>query len=796
MVGERYAASLRGYRSELVSEAPSGRTAAGTGDGTTSQREEPVGDAPDAAVPVLRLELEGGGGTLAWSQSGSLRLRVAPGELPAGPELFVERAAWPPLRPHVRESPTGGFALVAPTQRTRVEVEAKPFRLRWLDRSDDPILDLGELHWSDAERTRISLGLGPDDAVYGLADAGAGGNLRGTRCDLGLDAAEGAPRFAVPFVWILRGEADGYRSCGVLVDGFAGCRFDVGATHADALAIEAGAEGVDLLLLPGPTPTDVLRQLAERVGSCPLPPRWALGNQLLCSLREAQRLDRRPLDLPPAAVHLRAADPKRSAESASPPASELAAGFARRGIHTVAEVPCSVRVDPMDPRYRDGLAESAFARSEDGAPFVEGRRSGRRVVPDLNHPSVQRWWTRQHRPLLSSGVDGLWTRAALPATESRRSEGPRFVDPAAPETRRAEATRSRLPSHQHVRAARSVIESERPGERCFTLASRGGVGTQRLAAVLAPGGPARWETLEGLVPQLLGLSTSGLSLCGAEIGGESGRCPPELYARWVQLGALQPFARARLGSEPRGRGTARFGQIVRRAWDLRQRLLPYLEACVRASGASGTPIWRPLAFAFPEDPGSRNIADQFLLGPALLVAPVVARGARTREVYLPPGTWFDWHDDALYRGPRRLQVAAPLDRIPLFVGAGAVLPTWNEHRGPRLEVFPGGDRQFAWVEDDGLRDDAASRSEVRVRLFASVGGRMRLELGRREGRSRAARTLQVRIHACSRAEEVALDGDLLMAGDGVPGWRHQGGRLIVSLRDDGRGAGLEIAPVP
>lgn len=791
-MGERYAASLRGYRSELISDAAPGRAAAG-GAGASASRAEDDAQATSGALSVIRLALGEGEGELAWSQQGCVRLRLGAAALPRRPEQFVDRAAWPALRPNLREAPTGGFALTSPQLRSRVEVEAKPFRLRLLDRHGDTLLSLGDLRWEQGA-TQLAIDLGPGDAVYGLADAGAKGNLRGTRVETGGTRGAGStPRFSTPFVWILRGEPHRGNACGLLVDGFAPCRFDIGSERPDILELHASA-GLDLLLLPGPTPADVLTQLADRVGHCPLPPRWALGPQLVCGPKEARAVSRHSPEIPPTGIHIRLGEKPRWSRREWPRAEEIAAQLSRRGIHAVAELPSTLSVDPMDPRYREGLAENAFALADDGAPFVGGSRQRRAVAPDLNRSDVQQWWTRHHRRLLTAGVDGLWTEAAL---DDWQAQGvPRFADPTQPDVRIAGDALPDLVGHQQVRAARWVVESERPEQRGFTLTSRGGVGAQRLAGALLPVGPASWSTLERVVPQLLGLSMSGLALCGAEIGGASGRCGPELYARWVQLGALQPLARTRLGAEPRGSGTARLQQIVRGAWGLRQRLLPYLEACVREACESGTPVWRSMAYAFPAEESVRDVDDQFLLGPSLLIAPVVTAGARWREVVLPPGTWFDGHDDAMYRGPRRVRIAAPLDRIPFFVRAGSVLPTWNEHRGARLEVFPGADSAFDWVEDDGLHLDAASRSVVPIHLFANVGGRLRLDLGSRSGKPQTPRTLQVRFRGCPCADEVQLDGEPLRETESVPGWLSKGGRLLVSLRDEGRGAGLEIAPAP
>jgi hypothetical protein len=128
-------------------------------------------------------------------------------------------------------------------------------------------------------------------------------------------------------------------------------------------------------------------------------------------------------------------------------------------------------------------------------------------------------------------------------------------------------------------------------------------------------------------------------------------------------------------------------------------------------------------------------------------------------LYLPPGGWIDWHDGALYRGPRRLRVAAPLERIPLFARAGSVMPTRSAtlHDGESpaepcvFEVFPGGDFQQSFYEDDGettaYRDGAFALTPLR--LWSHAGGRLRFEIGAREGDLVVPeRPLRVVVHAC------------------------------------------------
>jgi alpha-glucosidase len=284
----------------------------------------------------------------------------------------------------------------------------------------------------------------------------------------------------------------------------------------------------------------------------------------------------------------------------------------------------------------------------------------------------------------------------------------------------------------------------------------------------------------------------------------------------MQLGAFYPFARTHSMWLKHRQEPWRFGRrveaIARAALELRMRLLPYLYGLFCEHEDSGAPIWRPLFWHHPGDPRAAAIEDQVLVGRDLLVAPVLERGAREREVYLPAGVWTALDDDARYVGPRSVRVAAPLERIPVFVRGGAVLPTRSpvRHAGETpeeplvLEVHPGGDTASCLIEDDGestaYRSGAQARTPIRLRSRAS--GRLRLEVGPREGGfAIAPRGVRVAVHGCPPPTSVWVDAVRLpapgAADEGIgASWTWQGGVLHVRWRDVGSSRSLEVEPAP
>jgi alpha-glucosidase len=216
------------------------------------------------------------------------------------------------------------------------------------------------------------------------------------------------------------------------------------------------------------------------------------------------------------------------------------------------------------------------------------------------------------------------------------------------------------------------------------------------------------------------MSLSGMFNTGHDVGGFSGPVPdPELLVRWVQNGLFSP--RFIMNSWKAGGEVntpwlhPEVLELIRAGIRFRYRLMPYLYTLFRRAAVLGEPVLRPLFYEFEDDPRAFTDCDEFMLGPYLLVANVVEPGARERRVYLPSGVdgWYDFHSGAYHQPGSEVIVAAPLDRIPIFARAGAMLPLTGSDDSSRLHdepsrhlrVFASPDTastSFALYEDDGI----------------------------------------------------------------------------------------------
>lgn len=237
------------------------------------------------------------------------------------------------------------------------------------------------------------------------------------------------------------------------------------------------------------------------------------------------------------------------------------------------------------------------------------------------------------------------------------------------------------------------------------------------------------------LPMLCNLGLSGVAFVGADIGGFAGNATAELFARWMQVGMLYPLMRAHsiinsMQHEPWVFGE-QVEQICREYIELRYQLLPYLYTLFWEAATTGAPILRPLLYHFPNDPQITQLYDQVMLGPSLMAAPVLRPGVEYRSVYLPEGTWFDWWTGERLAGGTHILAPAPLERMPLYVKAGAVIPLAPvmQHvkeipmEQLRLKVWPG-IGEWMLYEDDG------ESFEYETGAWATTTYRVRAENGK------------------------------------------------------------------
>jgi alpha-glucosidase len=283
------------------------------------------------------------------------------------------------------------------------------------------------------------------------------------------------------------------------------------------------------------------------------------------------------------------------------------------------------------------------------------------------------------------------------------------------------------------------------GQRPFVLTRSAFAGIQRYSALWCGDNNSVWEHLQMTLPQLVNLGLSGVPFVGVDIGGFADNASPELFARWVEVGAFLPFCRGHSSIHTNPHEPWAFGEqveaISRDYLHLRYRLLPYLYTLFWQAHTRGAPILRPLFYHFPTDAATFTLEDQAMFGPSLMLAPVTHPEQTSRQVYLPAGEWYDWWNGNKLRGPAYIIASAPLERLPLYVRAGSVIPlgpqmnfTAERPLNPlTLRIFPG-NGEFTLYEDDGLSYDYEQGiSCTRTYRLEQTGSTLRLHQSARVG---------------------------------------------------------------
>lgn len=592
-----------------------------------------------------------------------------------------------------------------------------PFRVSFYRRSGEPLLrerPQGGIGWErPAQYAYFTLSEG--DHFYGLGMRAIDLDRRGWAFDTYNRHGAGEfehPTMGVNIPFVVMGNG-----AGVYFDNTWTGRFDLGKESPGHWYYRTDGGKMVYYLIDGPGMKDVLEKYTWLTGRQPLPPRWAFG--LLQSkfgyvsesdargMIETMRKRRIPCD----AIILdlywfgQPSDMGRLSWNLRswPDPAKMIADFRALGFRTILiEEPY---VTTSLGNFMEGAYRGCFGKNSLGDPYVFRMWAGMAGLVDFTNPDACRWWWSKHEPLVDQGVAGWWTDLGEPETH-----------PGNMVHRIGSAARAH--NVLNLLWSRTVYEgcrAYRPEERVFILTRSGYAGMQRYGAAPWSGDVScTFKGLANQLPILLGMSLSGVSYQGSDIGGFSGNPSRELYARWMEFGTFSPVTRPHgvdHTTEPWGYGS-RVEEICRNYITLRYRLLPYLYTMAYRNSATGLPLARPLVLEYPDDPEVANMSSEYLWGDAFLVAPVVEEGATKKRVYLPRGEWIDYWTKRSYAGGYHT-VEAPIETLPLFVRAGAIVPMGPamEYSDQRpldtltLDVYPSGFSSTILYEDDGRSYD-------------------------------------------------------------------------------------------
>jgi alpha-D-xyloside xylohydrolase len=529
------------------------------------------------------------------------------------------------------------------------------------------------------------------------------------------------------------------RGYGIVWDNPSATQFVAGINGRTAFRSSVG-ERVSFFVITGDTPEAIYSGYATLTGKTPIPPKSAFG-----LIQSKARYDSQDEVLRVAGTYRKKGYPldimvvdwfhwTRMGQMDIDPAQFPDPDAMNRQLHGMG----MQSIISIWPRYETAgryfneldtkgyLLKDKDGKTVDGLPFRSDRTGG---LLDATNPKARAWfWEHARDNILSHGFDYPW----LDETEPDLVPDGFFFSIGSGNRYR------NLYPLVHVEGVAQGMRAWKPDTRVMILSRAAYLGAQRTGALfwssdISP----TWEALQRQVPAGLNMTASGIAYWGNDIGGwqwlpqttsatkpplldpagaeatvGQNRDYPELFTRWFQYGTFLPTLR--IHGDRKHAELWEFGaaaETVLAKFDkLRYQLIPYMYSLAKRTYDTGAPFMRPLWMDFPADSAVASIGTQYMFGPAFLVAPVTEQGQTTKRVYLPAGTtWYNYWTNARHAGGQWIEVAAPIDQIPVFVRAGSIVPigadvpsTATKQAIASIRVYAGADGEFTLYDDDGV----------------------------------------------------------------------------------------------
>jgi alpha-D-xyloside xylohydrolase len=676
------------------------------------------------ANPVKSVEVQPGG-VLLVLENGYLRLRVCSEsiihevyslqrEVPERTDFLIVKTSWPKAEFVVSsEDPK---IVTVKTAALKVEImranstitfyDAEGHKLTQEDsRTLTPVEVNGEKTYHSERFTAM---WDTQEAFYGLGQHQAGvWNYRGESVDISQDNTN----ISVPLLL----SSNGY---GIFWNNGSRSRFNNRFVHALYVSSEV-ADSVDYYFLYGPDFDKIVAAYRELTGEAPLFGKWAYGywqcknrydsQQELLSIAAKYRELHIPLDnlvqdwfwwntMGEPVFNKNYPDPKAMLED-----------LHKEHVHLMVSVWPYFR--PGSPVYDDMDKKGFFIAKTKVGGF---HPAGQALYDPFNPEARKYYWKLMDDALFKIGVDAWWLDTTEPETEGMETS--LLVN-----NKIALGNGARYANEFPLMTTTAVYQGQREASdqrRVFILTRSGYAGVQRNAASVWSGDvDPNWETFRRQIPAGLNLSVSGIPYWTTDIGGFVSANPDdpqyrELYIRWFEFGTFCPIFRAHGTRTTNQNEIWSYGpeaQKILTEYDkLRYRLMPYIYSTAWKVTNEGYTMMRPLVMDFRSDVRAGNIGDQYLFGPAIMVSPVTEPGATSRQIYFPRATWYDFWTGSQITGGSAKDVAASINRMPLYVRAGSIVPL-----GPELQyatekpadplevrIYRGANGSFTLYEDE------------------------------------------------------------------------------------------------
>lgn len=534
-------------------------------------------------------------------------------------------------------------------------------------------------------------------AYYGLGEKGGDLNKKGfytenfNTDDPETDDDSITYYKTIPFYVALKEEA----TYGIFFDNSFRSYFDMGKEMGDRIFFGAIGGQIQYYFIPGENIKEVVKNYTALTGRMEMPPLWSLGYQQ-CRFSYFSQEEVRELvktfeekDIPLDVVYLDIdyMDGFRVMTFKTPnfdDAAGLISDLKEKGIRTITIIDPGVKVDEEYDVFKRGKEGNHFTKKLDGEMFIGAVWPGDSAFPDFSNKDCREWWKSELKKFISEhGMDGIWNDMNEPCVFN--NDHKTMLETCLHNSDNGVIEHKEFHNRygfEMSRCSKEAQEELHPNERGFSMTRATYAGGQRYSSVWTGDNMSLWSQMRMSISMNANLGISGFSFVGNDVSGFGLDSSEELFIRWMEMGPFIPIFRNHSNMYTRRQEPWAFGpraeKIAKKSIELRYELLPYIYDLYYISHKEGLPIFRPMIMEYEKDMNLLNMREQFMLGENMIVAPVLYEGERSKTVYLPKGSWFNYFTMEKLQGGKWYKLPCELDEILVFVKEGAIIPTYNK----------------------------------------------------------------------------------------------------------------------
>ena len=614
-----------------------------------------------------------------------------------------------------------------------------------------------------------------EDIVYGLGEANRGINKRGyyyiSDCADDPVHIESIKAMYAAHNFII---VAGRKNFGLFFDYPSTMKFDIGFSRMDILKVTCENADLNLYVIDGETPYEIVKQFRKIIGRSYIPPKFAFGfgqsrwgyktKEDFQKVVDGYRKNHIPLDMVYMDIDYMEdfKDFTLNKENFGD-FPEFVQQMKEKHVRLVPIIDAGVKVEEGYNIYEEGVKNRYFCQREDGSDFVAAVWPGETHFPDVLNKEARKWFGDQYRFLTDQGIEGFWNDMNEPSIfysqegmEQVKEEMRKFLEC---ETRQGplwdvqNALKNLANSHEDyarfyhqvdgkrvrhdkvhnlfgfnmTRAAGEAFERIEPEKRFLMFSRSSYIGMHRYGGIWTGDNRSWWSHILLNLKMMPSLNMCGFLYTGADLGGFGDDVTRDLLLRWLALGVFTPLMRNHAAIGTREQECYQFEnpEDFRHVIGVRYRLLPYLYSEYMKAALGDDMYFKPLAFVYPEDKMALQVEDQLMLGNEIMIAPVYTQNVKGRYVYLPEEMKFvkflpdgSLQEEILSKGHHYVEVA--LNEVPLFIRSGKCIPivelaeSVDQLDTDKMKIIGYKNTEYLLYEDDGVHKEYEKTENYRM----------------------------------------------------------------------------------